>query len=340
MKADKGTGQKVTIKDVARMAGVSLSTVSRILNKSKPVNDDVRDRVLEVIKATGFKPNAVARSMILKKTKVIGVLITDISNRYYGELVRGIENASAVSGYSIMLFDSNFDSSLEMKYLELMHEKMVDGVIVYTRSSLADFGGFFERTGMPVIFSNISPGSGHSITLDNYAMSYKAVEYLVRCGHRSIACIHTTQDDEGSGRDRFSGYKDALRDATIKFDDKLVQTGDYSMNSGYNCTQNIVAAKVPFSAMFVVSDEMAIGAMASLADNGLRIPDDVSIIGFDDIDYAKFCRPKLTTVHQPIYKTGTIACNLLLKLIRGEHVQACTTVEAELIIRDSVKMLR
>lgn len=334
------SGKNVTIKDVARLSGVSLSTVSRILNNSKPVNDDVRKKVQAIIDQTGFKPNALARSMILKKTKVLGVLITDISNRYYGELVRGIENTAAESGYSIMLFDSNYDSSLERKYLELMHEKMVDGAIVYTRSSLDDFGGFFERTRMPVIFSNIQPSSGHTITLDNYGMSYKAVEYLLRCGHRSIACIHASQDDEGSGRDRFLGYQAAIRDAAIELNVNIVRVGDYSMKSAYECTQEIILSGVPFSAMFVVSDEMAIGAMAALFDNGLKVPDDVSIIGFDDIDYAQFCRPKLTTVHQPIYKTGVIACELLLKLISGEKIPACTAVEAELIIRDSVKIIK
>lgn len=337
MKQKHSIGVKVTIKDVARLAGVSLSTVSRILNNSKPVNDDVREKVLEVIRETGFKPNALARSMILKKTSVLGVLITDISNRYYGELVRGIENAAARNGYSIMLFDSNYDSELELKYLELMYEKMVDGAIVYTRSSLADFGGFFERTGMPVIFSNVMSSTGHSITLDNHAMSYRAVRYLVECGHRSIACIHASEEDEGSGRDRYKGYLDALADSSIAFNEKLVRVGDYSMGGGYDCAISIADSAVPFTAIFVVSDEMAIGAMAAFKDRGLEVPNDVSVIGFDDIDYAKFCRPKLTTVHQPIYKTGFTACDLLIKKINGEVIPACTIVEAELVYRDSVK---
>ncbi len=328
------------IRDVARLAGVSSSTVSRIVNNTKPVSLEVRKRVEEAIKETGYKPNPVARSMVLKKTQVIGVLIADISNRYYAEFVRGIENAAFDNGYSIMLCDSNFSKKAETEYLELMRDKMVDGIIVSTRVLGEHFKEFSKNNDVPIVYENRPRDNVYSVAIENEAMSFKAVEYLIQCGHEAIGCIYTAQEDISTGYNRFEGYKHALKKYGLKFNSKTAVMGDFSIESGYQAMNTIIDAETPVTAVFATTDEMAFGAYAALADRGIKIPEDISIVGFDDIDLSKYLRPQLTTIHQPISRIGVKTVELLLRLINDDYPTTFSLfVDTELRIRNSVKTI-
>lgn len=329
----------VTIKDVAKMAGVSPATVSRIINNTKPVSDSVREKVESAIKKTGFRPNTIARSLILKKSLTIGVLITDISNRYYSEMVRGIENKAYENGYAIMLCDSNYDFEMEIKYLELMQEKYVDGVIISTKSVPSKFEDFFNRTEMPVVFTNRKDKSYYSVGVDNFGMSYEAVKYLIDSGHRNIGCIYAHLEDLASGLDRFEGFKKALKDFKIDRNPEIEVEADFSIDSGYSAMKKILDSKAPVTAIFASSDEMAMGAMTAVLDAGLRVPEDISVIGFDDIHYSAYVRPGLTTVHQPIYETGTRSVEVLLDLIDKKSPSKQNILKSDLKIRDSVAVI-
>lgn len=328
------------IKEVAKLAGVSSSTVSRIINNTKPVSAKVRERVEAAIKQTGFKPNPVARSMVLKKTQVIGVLIADISNRYYAGFVRGIENAANENGYSIMLCDSNYSVKAESEYIELMRDKMVDGVIVSTRQLGKHFIDFSKDNKTPIVYENRAGDSVYSVAVDNITMSYKAVEYLIQSGHEAVGCIYTAQDDISTGFNRFEGFKRALNKYGVPFDERITAQGDFTMESGYRAMNEILDSGAKITALFASTDEMAFGAYAALSDRGLSIPDDISIIGFDDIDLAKYLRPQLTTIHQPIERIGVKTVELLLRLINGDYPSSHTLyVDSELRIRNSVKTI-
>jgi LacI family transcriptional regulator len=329
-----------TIKDVAKMAGVSLSTVSRIMNNTKPVSSELRQRVNKAIKETGYTPNSIARSMVLKKTQVIGIIINDISNRYYAQFVRGIENAAYKAGYNIMLCDSNFSNKSELEYLRLMRDKMVDGIIISTRLLAPHFKEFEQETNIPMVFENRPRSDFYSVAVNNEIMSYRAVEYLIQSGHEKIGCIYSPLDDISTGHDRFAGYQRALEHYGIKFNPDFTAVGNFSPQSGYEAVVSILKKAPDITALFCVSDEMAIGVYSALYDRNINIPNDISIIGFDDIDLSKYMRPELTTVHQPIERIGQKCIDLVIRLIKGDNPEKKSLyVDTELYIRNSVKTI-
>ncbi len=328
-----------TIKDIAKIAHVSPATVSRILNGSKPVSADVRERVESAIKKTGFRPNNVARSLILKRSSTLGVLMTDISNIYYSKMIRGIEQAAYDNGYAIMLADSNFDHEMELKYLDLMQEKCVDGVIICTKEIPDQFDEFFRKSKMPVVFTNRKNPKYYTVSVDNYKMAYEAVTYLIDNGHEKIGCIYAHLEDLDSGLDRYEGYKKAMKERKLKRNPLLEAEGDFSIESGYNAMNKILTSTQDITAVFAACDEMAFGAISCIIDHNLKVPDDISVIGYDDIRYAEYFRPSLTTVHQPIYEIGVKSVQVLLNLVQKKEIEKRNLMDASLKIRDSVRML-
>lgn len=328
-----------TIKDVAKLAAVSPATVSRILNNTKRVSDGVRARVMQAIEEVGYKPNSIARSLILKRSMMIGVIISDISNRYYGQLVRGIENAAHDNGYSILLCDSNYDEDTELKYLNLLYEKRVDGIILSIKSVNEDLYRFFQTKKVPAVFINRQEQEFSSIRVDNFKEAYKAVSYLISQGHTKIGCIYAPFYDRISGQERLEGYKKALADNNIDYNEAYVAKGSFSVKSGYEAMQVLLNRSLDITALFCTNDEMAFGAMNCIHDCEFKVPDDISVIGFDDIDYAQHFRPKLTTMHQPIYETGAKSVDLLIKSLnlKEKFETIDIKLDAELIIRDTVK---
>ncbi|RKD29539.1 LacI family DNA-binding transcriptional regulator [Thermohalobacter berrensis] len=332
--------KKTTIKDIAKLAGVSKATVSRVLNGSKYVSPEAYNRVMKVIEKTGYKPSSIARSLVNKKTKVIGVLITDISNPFYSELVKGIVEVANVYDYNILLCNSFNEFKKEVEFLEILSNKEVDGIIFMTKGVTDEHRNFLRSFKKPVVTVNrkVKEFKIPNVDIDNFKAGYDATEHLIKLNHKRIAIIRAAETDETAGVERFEGYKKALDDYKVPFDNRLVMEGDFKAKSGYKAMEKFLRLENPPTAVFCVNDEMACGVIKCVVENGLNVPEDVSVVGFDDIPLASLFIPSLTTIKQPIYDMGAVAMRLVYKLIKGEKIDKEDYIlPHKLVIRQSTK---
>lgn len=330
----------VTIKDVAKKANVSISTVSRVINDSKPVSNEIKQRVLKVIEETGYTPNPVARSLVMKKSQLIGVIVPDISNFFIGEILNGVEEIGKMYDYDIILCNTYGELNQELRYLNLLKSKQVEGIIFMTRNIHQKHKEFFDMGDLPIVIinKNTSELNVPSICIDHYQASYDMTNYLINNGHKRIALIRSGVDNDVFGIDQLNGYAQALKENGIELDEGLVKNGMSKMEIAYECVQEIIKDKLNPTAIFATSDYMAIGAINSLFDNGFNVPEDVSVVGFNDIKLASMYRPKLTTIKQPIYDIGAVAIRLIIKKIKGEETnENINILPHELIERDSCR---
>ncbi|HBT46822.1 MAG TPA: LacI family transcriptional regulator [Peptococcaceae bacterium] len=328
----------ITIKDVAKKAGVSVTTVSRVLNNSShPISPETRQRVLEAVAELGFLPNAAARSLQLQETKTIGLMLPDIANPYYPGIVRGIEDVAHEEGYTIILCNTDRSRERTSKYLRVLREKRVDGII-FTGGGVvedASHDRFFWREEIPTVVIGKHPADFPSVQIDNVGAAKRAVAHLIASGHRHIACI-TGPEASTTSRDRLKGYREALEEAGLDYHPGLVVTGDFSPAGGYGAVQRLLGQPgLKFTALFTHNDLMAVGALKALADHGLSVPWDVAVVGFDDIPLASYVLPRLTTVAVPVYDLGLTAMRLLRDLLQGREVAPVTTLTTELVVRES-----
>ncbi len=329
-----------TIKDVAKKAGVSKATVSRVINNSKPVNDETRKKVIEAIKELGFKPNPIAKSLVSKKTKIVGVIIPDISNHFVAELVKGIESTCNEEGYNILLCNTFFSFDKEMEYLKMLKEKYVDGIVFMTAELKDEHIKFFKSYKIPFTFINreCKELDVISVDIDNEDASYRITKYFLQKGHRKIAMIRGPLLDKTSGYNRYMGYKRALEEYDVPIDQRLVKEVNFDADTSYIAVNHMLKAEVIPTAIFAASDLMAIGAIKAILDNGLKVPDDIEVAGFDDIPMASMYNPSITTVRQPIIDFGRVSAEILIKKITGEEVKNENVIlPYEIIYRDSTK---
>ncbi len=332
----------VTIKDVAKKANVSISTVSRVINDSKPVSNEIRQRVLKVIEETGYTPNPVARSLVMKKSQLIGVIVPDISNFFIGEILNGVEEIGKMYNYDILLCNSYGDPKQELRYLNLLKSKQVEGIIFMTWSLEKEHKEFFDKTNIPVVMINRNTSHLNipSICIDHFNASYEMTKYLISKGHKRIALIRSGSKNEAFGIDQYEGYAKALKENNIDVDDKLIKNGGFKFEGSYNCVKELIDESILPTAIFATTDIMAIGAINCLIDNGYDVPGDVSVVGFNDIKLASIYRPKLTTIKQPIYDIGAVAIRVIIKKIKGEEVnEDIFILPHELVERDSCRKL-
>ncbi len=332
----------VTIKDVAKKANVSISTVSRVINDSKPVSNEIKQRVLKVIEETGYTPNPVARSLVMKKSQLIGVIVPDISNLFIGEMLNGVEEIGKMYGYDILLCNSYGNLNQEMRYLNLLKSKQVEGIIFMTWSLKDEHREFIQGNKVPVVLinRNTSEFKIPSICIDHYSASYDMTKYLIENGHRKIALIRSGTENDVFGIDQFEGYSKALKENNIEIDQRLIKDGDLKLDLAYECVKEMLDQDVLPTAVFATTDLMAIGAINCLVDNNYKVPDDVSVVGFNDIKLASIYRPKLTTIKQPIYDYGAVAIRLIIKKIKGEEIsEDIFILPHELIERDSCRSI-
>jgi len=319
----------VTIKDVAREAGVSVSTVSRVLNNSKPVSDEIRVRVLAAVEKLNFQPNSLARSLVLKKTRLIGVLVPDIANPFFPVAIAGIEEIAGMYGYHILLFNTFGEIEKELQYLNIMKEKQVDGIIKMSTQVTEKHEEYFSNASIPMVVTSKCTDREDvpCVVIDDVKAAYDATQYLISLGHRRIGIISGPLDDS-TGRDRFLGYQQAMLEHRLNLDFNLLKQGNFKVESGRRAMLEILQTVSPEhlpTAIFCANDEMAIGAIGAILDQGLKVPEDISVMGFDDIFIAPVFRPALTTVKQPIYDIGAVATRTLVKLIEGEKIEQPTT---------------
>ncbi|WP_410514067.1 LacI family DNA-binding transcriptional regulator [Paenibacillus sp. BR2-3] len=330
----------ITIKDVAMKAKVSIATVSRVLNQSKPVSQAIKQRVLEVVEELEYNPNPVARSLIMKESKLIGLLIPAIENTYISIFVGAIEEELFKNNYTTLLCNTKRDLDIELHYLKLLKEKYVDGVVLLTSSPKPQQIEFFENHAVPVIFASHTDTEGRfaSINIDEFQAAYDATKFLLESGHRKIAFFGGPLAYYQIVQ-RLEGYKQALKEYGIEYDDKLFYEQDYDIESGYRSGMKLFNNDELPTAIFCVSDMVAIGAIRAAEDSGLRVPEDISVMGFDDIPIAGAYRPALTTVRQPVYELGVQAAQMLLRQIQDKenYVKEARIVPHEIIERGSCR---
>lgn len=325
-----------TIQDVAKMAGVSAATVSRVLNNSPSVVRETREAVLDAIKNLNYQPNLLGRNLRRMEARMVLVLLPNISNPFYSRIVKGIEDVGHKNGYNVMLCNTDSDREREKVYIELLKNRLSDGVIFMApemgKDELSEIGRNF-----PVVqCCEYKEGAGVShVSIDNLAAAKKAVSHLIGLGHKRIGMI-SCNNRFVSTIQREAGYKKALEDAGIKFDPLLIKYGDYGFKSGLRAAKQFISMPDRPSALFAISDIMAIGAIKELKENGLKVPDDTAVVGFDNISLASMYDPMLTTISQPKYDLGCMAMELLLKQTQGELKEPQDIfLEHELIIRES-----
>ncbi|MCK1995018.1 LacI family DNA-binding transcriptional regulator [Peribacillus muralis] len=303
----------ITIKDVAKQANVSVATVSRILNNLPGYSDETQQRVKKVIKELGYQPNAVARGLINRKTKTIGVLVPNVSDLFASEVLAGIEEQAHEFGYSVMICKTNHDGKRTINYLHALYEKRVDGIIIVSEFITLDYYKAIETNNVPVVL--VATQSDYPlpfIKVDDYQAAYDATTYLVKKGHSHIGMIAGTKSDAISTTPRVKGFTDALNDVGITVTNEMITYGDFSFKSGIEGMDKLLKSYPKVKAVFCASDEMAVGALSLLYKRGIRVPERISLIGYDNTATAEKAIPPLTTVAQPLYKMGKDSIQLLL----------------------------
>lgn len=311
----------VTIKDIAEAANVSVTTVSRVLNDKPDVSPNTRNKVLEKINELGYKPNSIARGLALKKTNTLGLIIPDISNPFFPDIARGVEDMANKKGYSIIFCNTDNEQKKEKEAIELMKEKQVDGILLSLSTTNKDELKKLRNVKYPVvqIDRKIPDIDYPSITIDNYKSAYTATKHLINFGHQKIA--HITGDlGTITGYKRLEGFKDAMNEANLNIKDSYIKKGNYSKKSGYENMLELLKNNNPPSAVFIANDLMAVGAYQAVFAFDLSIPEDISIIGHDNIDVTKLVNPTLSTMAQPKYKLGHKAVQLLIKEIESNNL--------------------
>lgn len=331
----------ITIKDVAKRANVSIATVSRVLNQSKPVSPQVKDKVLRAVEELGFNPNPVARSLVMKESRLIGVLISDISNMFFSVLVSAIEQECFKQKYTPLLCSTNGETQRELYYLNLLKDQYVDGVIIFTSSPKEEHLHFFENNPIPVVFKSYADPQKSQfscINIDNFQAFYDATQYLIDLGHRKIGMlgsILTKVDSEIY--QRYAGFRKALEDNSLEFQEKWFLEAETDISSGYMKGKKLFSMKEIPTAVCCASDTIAIGAIKAAEEMGIRVPEDVSIMGFDDIPIAEAYRPGLTTVRQPIVEMGIQSAQMLIHQIQEKenHSKEMRILPHEIVVRES-----
>lgn len=331
----------LTLDDIAKISGVSRSTVSRVINGSPNVSDKTRRKLLELIQNIGFQPNLAARGLAIGRTRVLGLVIPTgvtalFSDPYFPLLIQGVASACNAQAYSVMLWLAEPEYERET-ISQVLYNGLVDGVIV---SSMLMDDPLIERLSesqRPFITIGRHPTNDriNFVDADNRAGAYQAVSYILHTGRRRVAIINGPRNMI-AGSDRIAGYQDALRERGLPLQPELTAEGDFSDKGGYLAMKGLLQLPQHPDAVFVASDAMALAAMRAIQEAGLHIPEDIAIVGFDDIPAAATSKPSLTTIRQPIQKLGNLAAEMLIERIEHPEASPCRIVlPTELVIRSS-----
>jgi DNA-binding LacI/PurR family transcriptional regulator len=331
----------VSIKDIAKAAGVSHSTVSRALNDSPLVKAETKARIQRLSQQMGYSPDAIARSLVTQRTHTVGVVATTITDPFVAEVVQGVEDAAQESGYSVILTSSASEPERELAAVEMLRAKRVDGVIVTSSRIGALYLQHLEGIGVPVVLvNNHNEQSGRytfSVSVDNWHGGHLATAHLIDKGHRRIGYV-SGPADHSDDLGRLAGYRQALDEATIPFDPALVVPGNGRLDGGERALRLLGGLAGPPTGVFCYNDMTAIGLISAARRAGLRVPGDLAVVGFDDIPLAAHVYPPLTTVAQPQHDMGRRAMGMALALMAGDDPAAPfsdVVVKGRLVVRES-----
>lgn len=327
-----------TIKDVAAEAGVSIATVSRVLNDPNYGSAGTRTKVLAAVKKLKYQANNIARSMVHGKTGIIALVIPDVRSQFFTDVARGVEDIANKYDYRVMLCNTDEDLLKQRKYLDAFRSKIVDGFIIAVASEEDPFLKQIDREKIPfVLVDRLYPGiPADAVVVDNRDGAEKAVSHLIRLGHRRIGVI-TGKQDTLTGRERLNGYRDAHRNLHLDLDEHLIKDGGYTITGGYQATLAFLKDQEKPTAIFVSNYAMMIGCLRAITEARVKIPHQMALTGFDDSEWAEFFNPPLTVIRQPTYTMGTLAGELLFqrleKLAPTEKKEI--VLKPELVIRES-----
>ncbi|WP_018133516.1 LacI family DNA-binding transcriptional regulator [Effusibacillus pohliae] len=323
-----------TIKDVAKLAGVAVSTASYALNNSGLVSSDTRKKVLDAARRLNYQPSGIARDLKSNKTNTVGLILPDLSGPFYSELIKGIQDVTIANGYDLIAVSSiGGKNSTAAKFLK---EKRADGVIILASNIDENLISDAARKDMPVVLldKRIEAEYVLNIQVDNEGGAYKAVEHLVSLGRNEIAYLSGPSNSFDNSK-RFEGYKKALRDHGIPFSGHLLYQGNFTKEGGNHAAKLMLLQNRLPEAIFAANDEMAIGAMEVLKQAGINIGQEIAIVGFDDIQLAEYVQPPLTTIRQPMREMGSLAAQQIFRALNGDFSSNFILLETELIIRES-----
>lgn len=333
----------VTLHDIARRSRTSVSTVSRVLNKKTAkyrIAKETEKRILKAAKELSYRPNQLAQGLRLKKTHTIGLIVPDLSNPFFAYIVKSVQNEAHQSGYSLVVCDTNEDLAQEVEHTSLLTSKGIDGLIILPVGQKSGHLESVKHNGMPLVVVDRSFEGlrASSVGIDNYRGAYEAVEHLINNGHRRIGIIQGLPDTLTTAG-RLMGYRDALANHEIPVDESLIVGNDFRKENGYVEMKLLLKHEDPPTAVFTTSDLITLGALEAIHEEGLVVPDDISIVAFDDIEAAAYFRCPITVVAQPKENMGEIAVRLLLDQIRGQSRTEPRKIvlKPNLIVRDSVR---
>ncbi|GGE55305.1 catabolite control protein A [Pullulanibacillus camelliae] len=317
-----------TIYDVAREAGVSMATVSRVVNGNPNVKPTTRKKVQDAIKRLGYRPNAVARGLASKKTTTVGVIIPDISSIFFSELARGIEDIATMYKYNIILSNSDQNEDKELHLIQTMLGKQVDGIVFMGGKISDNLIEEFKQSPVPIVLAATldERQTIPSVNIDYDQAAYDAVSYFIDRGHKRIAAVSGPLHDPINGKKKIEGYNRALKEGNIKPDEELIIAGDYTYDSGKEATEQLLALQEPPTAIFASNDEMALGVIHQIQDTGLNVPNDIEVVSCENTRLAQMVRPTLSSVVLPMYDIGAVAMRLLTKYMNKEKVDDNTVV--------------
>lgn len=328
-----------SIKDVAREAGVSIATVSRVLNNVDVVNEETKKKVIEAINKLCYRPNIIARSLKTQRTKTIGIIIPDISNQFYPEIVRGAEDVANIYDYNIMLCNTDLDFEKEMEYLRVLKEKMTDGVLYMSASLEPSILELIKQLQLNMVLIETASKEEDipSVTIDNEKAAFDGVKYLIGKGNKKVAYIGVHEDEANANALRYIGYKNALKENNMEINSNITCFGGLKAKDGYD-GMNKILDNENIDSVFCCSDEVAMGAINALRDRNIKVPEDVDVIGFGNIYSSSIFYPKITTVAQPMYDMGSVGMRMLIKMINKQPIDSKKYVlDYKLIERDSCK---
>lgn len=329
----------ITIKDIAKEAKVSYATVSRALADHPGINHETKKRILKLAGDLGYTPNALAKGLVTKSTRTLGLIVSDITNPFFPEVAQGIEDCASRNGYQVFLCNSNWNLQREKEYLHKLYGSRVDGIVI---SPVSDDISHIEDIGLkvPIVFAAQKPKKDHCsyVVVDDFKSAVLAVEYLIKLGHRKIAYIGGLLSTS-SGSGRFSGYKSAMEKHGVPLDTNYIMHGEYKQSSGYQMTRELLVNQKLPTAILAGNDFMALGIIQAVEEYGLNVPKDISVIGFDDISFASLDKIRLTTIHLPKYTIGELCVELLLDKMQnpGSEEVNHRILEPRLIIRKTCR---
>lgn len=330
-----------TIRDVARLAGVSVPTASKVMNKKGTVSPELTRRVLSAMEALDYQPDQVARSLKVRHTKTIGIVIPDITNPFFTDVIRGVENRARAHGYSLILTDSNEDPAAEQENLNMLFARRVDGVLLSPTVAFSAQDRLTRRRFPLVLFDRCSMGfKGSAVVTDNFQAAYDATRHLIDLGHERIAII-TGRPDLPNAFDRLEGCRRAFQEAHLPLREEYLRNGDFQLEGGYQCSMELLRLPDPPTAIFSSNNKMTLGLMRALAELRIPCPERVSVLGFDDFDWTSNFSPRLTAVAQPALEMGKQAVRMLVDKMQAtwegvsSQEEKVVALKAELRIRDS-----